>query len=506
MKKSYSTLYIGVVILFLAAVGCREDDKYILGADRAFITVLNPEVKSMQTDHQAKTEFCIVRSNARWKAGSDCEWLACRTTAGEFSDSLFFTMTANRSDKRIGHIVMQTTVGNEACDTLTVIQSHFPSFRPEGYSVAIRSGLPATLPSALSSELSFQVAAEYDWKVFCRPEDTWITLLTKENTGTENAYLAVKANDRLENRKAYVYVSLKEYTSVCDSLLITQAGRPYRAKITVPRSKTMMLDEQVSAFSFSVEGDGKWKVTTDAPEWVTLSRTEYTDHAEVGVEVSATTSLRKARIMVSLLSDATVGDTLYLTQDVIPKGRLKDSLALVALYYATNGANWTASWKLEEPLDKWYGVFMDNGRVIDLSLGSNNLEGTLPEELGWLTEIIKIKFYSNKLSGPIPAGFNKLTKLTHIFMSKNKLSGQIPDLSALQELEELDLTFNRIEGFIPAELTLLPKLPYIKISYNRLDPSGCIPAKYAPYKEVHVNPQRAVYGDKTTDYNLSDCE
>ena len=90
-------------------------------------------------------------------------------------------------------------------------------------------------------------------------------------------------------------------------------------------------------------------------------------------------------------------------------------------------------------------------------------------------------------------------------MSKNKLNGQIPDLSALKKLERLDLTFNRLEGTIPVSLTTLPKLPYIMIQYNQLNPSGCIPAKYKIW-EMYINPQRAVYGDPSTDYKLPVCE
>ncbi len=32
-----------------------------------------------------------------------------------------------------------------------------------------------------------------------------------------------------------------------------------------------------------------------------------------------------------------------------------DSLALVALYNATDGANWTNTWNLNDPMSTWYG-------------------------------------------------------------------------------------------------------------------------------------------------------
>lgn len=506
MKKRNLFIYPIILISLLLTGSCEEDNDYILGADHAFVLVQQPETKKLEMSYQAQSGYCIVSSNARWQAESDSPWLTCRTKEGEFGDSVYFSLSENQADTRTARIVLHTTIRNEAYDTLTIIQAHTPSFRPEGYNIRIDSEIPFPLPETYSPELSFQVSAQSDWKVFCRPGNEWITLLTKENSGDGKVYFALKANEQLQNRQAYIYVALKEYESICDSLSITQSGRALKMEITVPRSKKMMMDERASSFSLTAEGDGDWKVSTDVPNWITFTQTEYSGNATIQGNVTETNSLRNGRIFVSLKTNPDISDTLYVTQDIIPEGRLKDSLALVALYYSANGKNWDGSWKLEEPLEKWYGVFMDNERVIDLSLNSNNLEGTLPEELGWLTEITKIKFYGNKLSGPIPASFNKLTKLTHIFMSRNKFSGQIPDLSALQDLELLDLTFNRIEGFIPATLITLPKLPYVKISYNHLDPSGCIPEKYAPTQEVYVNPQRAVYGDPTTDYNLSVCE
>jgi len=34
----------------------------------------------------------------------------------------------------------------------------------------------------------------------------------------------------------------------------------------------------------------------------------------------------------------------------------RDSIALVALYNATDGANWSKKWLLDTPLEDWHGV------------------------------------------------------------------------------------------------------------------------------------------------------
>ena len=65
----------------------------------------------------------------------------------------------------------------------------------------------------------------------------------------------------------------------------------------------------------------------------------------------------------------------------------QDRAVLVALYEATDGAQWSknASWLSDAPLGSWHGVSTDaNGRVTELDLSENNLTGALPAELGQL--------------------------------------------------------------------------------------------------------------------------
>lgn len=57
-----------------------------------------------------------------------------------------------------------------------------------------------------------------------------------------------------------------------------------------------------------------------------------------------------------------------------------DRDALVALYHATDGASgWknNENWNTEDDISTWYGVEVnDQGRVVELCLGHNNLAGT----------------------------------------------------------------------------------------------------------------------------------
>lgn len=62
-----------------------------------------------------------------------------------------------------------------------------------------------------------------------------------------------------------------------------------------------------------------------------------------------------------------------------------DHDALVALYNATGGPDWTRNddWLSDKPLRDWYGITSDSaGRVIAVGLSDNGLEGVLPAALG----------------------------------------------------------------------------------------------------------------------------
>ena len=62
-----------------------------------------------------------------------------------------------------------------------------------------------------------------------------------------------------------------------------------------------------------------------------------------------------------------------------------DREALVALYNATGGPNWSGNynWLSDVPISEWEGVTTDgNGRVTELDLYGNQLSGEIPPELG----------------------------------------------------------------------------------------------------------------------------
>ena len=118
-----------------------------------------------------------------------------------------------------------------------------------------------------------------------------------------------------------------------------------------------------------------------------------------------------------------------------------DRDALVALYNATDGANWAikTTWLSNEPLGEWHGVTTDSdGRVTHLDLSSNQLSGEIPAELGNLTNLEWLNLQSNQLTGEIPAELGDLTNLRLLDFWLNQLTGEIPvELGGLTNLDGL---------------------------------------------------------------------
>ena len=126
----------------------------------------------------------------------------------------------------------------------------------------------------------------------------------------------------------------------------------------------------------------------------------------------------------------------------------QDGDALVALYNATDGANWMDNWNWLNgaPNDSWAGVATDlRGRVVGIDLGANWLNGQIPPELGNLTNLKTLSLYGNLryrvwLNGQIPPELGNLTELVELNLFSNQLSGQIPpELGNLTKLEGLNL-------------------------------------------------------------------
>ena len=126
-----------------------------------------------------------------------------------------------------------------------------------------------------------------------------------------------------------------------------------------------------------------------------------------------------------------------------------DRAALVALYNATGGENWTIkdNWLSDRPLGEWHGVATLEGRVTLLDLTNNDLKGELPAELGNLSRLMTLYLGWNQLTGGIPVELANLTWLAGLDLRMNQLIGEIPTaFDELSYLGVMKLAGNQLTG------------------------------------------------------------
>jgi hypothetical protein len=123
--------------------------------------------------------------------------------------------------------------------------------------------------------------------------------------------------------------------------------------------------------------------------------------------------------------------------------------------------------------------------TIELDLSNSGLDGSIPPEIGNLTNLTKLKLYNNQLTGEIPPEIGNLTNLTYLYLYTNQLSGSIPsEIGNLTNLIYLYLYNNQLIGEIPSSIGHLNNLEFLLLDNNQL--SGLIPENLCGIIYVNV--------------------
>jgi len=157
----------------------------------------------------------------------------------------------------------------------------------------------------------------------------------------------------------------------------------------------------------------------------------------------------------------------------LPKGyrgvNVQDSLALVAFYNATNGPNWThkENW-LTGPVATWYGITVEDDRVVRMVLSDSKISGAIPAAIGQLTAL-KNLYLSTYITGSIPAEIGNLNVLDSLYLSLSRITGSLPpQIGNLSSLEYFRYYNSNSTGIIPGEIGNLVNLKDLTISCNKM--------------------------------------
>ena len=218
-----------------------------------------------------------------------------------------------------------------------------------------------------------------------------------------------------------------------------------------------------AALRHRTEGDGETAddhSTESAPERIApmaaSTRTDYDD-----IDIASVTVTESSGAECTAESAAVSAYT--------GTGIVEDCNTLLDLRDEIRGTarlNWSADMRMED----WDGIKINKQqvsevllehRVWDVELERFRLDGSIPAALGSLSLRI-LNLTGNQLSGSIPKELGGLSNLRSLSLGENQLSGSIPpELGSLSNLEYLYLQENQLSGSIPPELGSLSKLEYL---------------------------------------------
>ena len=186
----------------------------------------------------------------------------------------------------------------------------------------------------------------------------------------------------------------------------------------------------------------------------------------------------------------------WLAQEKVDHGsnwsgyELLQRYALRVLYHSTVGNNnWgdsaTTSLFLPTRVCDWPEVGIHdiycsgNGQQVDLiNLADDNLQGTIPDELGHLSALTVLYLCCNQITGTLSSDLGKLTGLIDFDLGVNELTGTIPSqFGQLTALTRLEFYWNQLTGKIPSQLGQLTSLRRLSLSINEL--TGTVPISMA---------------------------
>ena len=277
---------------------------------------------------------------------------------------------------------------------------------------------------------------------------------------------------------------------------------PAGQNVGIPVSATDPNTDDTLTYSLSGADDASFDILSTTGQIQTKAALDY----ETKNSYRVTVTVSDGEFTDSITVTITIGDMHPSCASAIGNGAntglVNDCEALLDSKDALQGPTGSLNWATFIHISQWDGITLrgdplrvawlnirdgglngsvpaDLGRLSNLTylnLRTNNLTGEIPDELGRLTNLQKLLLHNNSLSGDFP-DLRSLTNLTHLWLSGADHSvgagGGIPTwLSGLTNLVELNLWGNDMGGTIP-NLSRLSSLKLLKLQNNNL--RGSIP-------------------------------
>ena len=433
--------------------------------------VLTVEPKAVSATVEGGAFDVTVTSNVEWTVTipeAAASWLSVDKASAEGNAVVKLTVAANEGfDAREADV---TVAGGKLTQVVKVAQV--------GLEPVLMVGPVAVETDDKGEVVDLTITSNLPWTVTIPEDAAWITADKVSGEGNAVVKITVAANETVNPRESKLTVAGGEFTI---EIPVTQKGQDPKLALDITSKEVACAGE---AFQVAVSSNVGWTVFTPVEAtWLKVEPASGEGSGTVTVTVEKNIFLtgRSATVEFIASIDEALSATLAITQELAPASHESDSLALVAIYNASKGAEWAKNkWDLTKPISEWNGVTLTEGRVTALKLTTASTiteDWVLPEEVGMLSEITDLRVNGNKLTGAIPESVFELPKLAKLYFQNNNLTGSLSaNLGKLTELTEFYIDRNvNLGGSIPASIGQLTKLKSINIAKTGI--GGAIPAE-----------------------------
>ncbi|KAL4397754.1 hypothetical protein HN51_002283 [Arachis hypogaea] len=139
-----------------------------------------------------------------------------------------------------------------------------------------------------------------------------------------------------------------------------------------------------------------------------------------------------------------------------------------------------SSYNFSASVCSWQGVFCDNNKehVVELNFSGLGLSGTIPDNtIGKLSKLQTLDLSCNKIT-TLPSDFWSLSSIKSLNLSTNQISGSLTNnIGNFGMLETIDLSSNNFTEEIPEAIGSLMSLRILKLDHNKFSrsiPSGIL--------------------------------
>ena len=395
-----------------------------------------------------------VKANISFEVEIKTDWIKQQTekTRALTASNLNFTIEPNETgDKREGEIIIKS---GELSETVKVYQGfeNFITLTQKDFTIPEEGG-----------SVDIEIKSTLNYEVKMLSDVDWITEVQSRAVSTHTHHYTVSPNDTYDSREAKIVFYDPKDENVADTVSIYQM---YKGAILVARNEyqfgidggTLNLAVQTN-LEFDIEISDSW-IQQVQP---TRALTEY----NLSFAISKNTEQKDREGTITVKDkNSDKKQVVTIKQSYVDPERE----ALIALYKATNGDNWTnnTNWCSDKPVSEWYGITIQDGEFW-IDLPNNNLAGELPKEIGSLKRLTHLLLSGNNITGTIPEEIGNLDRLTILELSSNSIEGNIPkEIGNLKEVKNISLSSNKLEGNIPECITNLTQLEIFGVYSNQL--------------------------------------